>query len=671
MQVCFYDSAVFGVFMRSPQLRICAIATSIVCLALASTLQAQSGPTQRELQRELYLAAQEAWLAGRTEEYQVLYQQLDDYPLRVYLDYTTLSPQLAGLALPGGSNAPIDAFLKDYPNTYLGARLERTWVILLAQQKRWADVVRYYRPENSTTTLRCYALEARLHEGDQSAMAEVDSLWNVASSQPNACDPLFETWLAADGLTAEIAWQRFSKSIRAGQNALASYVAKLMPAREAQFAQRFLDVDRNPRALESVDAFSGSQPETKEMVLYGLRQLAISEPTRALDLVHEYVSPLSLTEDEAYSLQRYALQRLQVQGQVEESERLLLQNPQLATESLVAWIVRDALRTQDWSRIERWLEHLPADARESDRWQYWRTRSLQEKGGRAALEEAQTLLVTLARTRSYFGFLAAMQLHVDYDMAEQAVRVEQSQVDALYDIPAIVSAHELYLLGEEQAARNEWQFATASMSEEQTMASGKLAESWGWHRNAIQAMISTQHWDDLQLRFPLAYADSFQRTANELNLSQQLIYAIARQESAFMHDVRSPAGALGLMQLMPATGRETAASMGMRITNSDLLVPETNIAIGARYLAGLLKDFEGNRILAAAAYNAGPNRVRQWLQRTAAAPVPFDIWIETIPYGETRNYVESVLTYSVIYGFRMGERVALLTEEELKGDFGK
>jgi soluble lytic murein transglycosylase len=651
--------------MRSTLTRLRIAAPAIVCLLLAATLQAQGAPEGREAQRELYLAAQEAWLAGRAEEYQTLYAQLGDYPLRVYLDYTALAPEVAGLVLPGGDNAPVDAFLSDHPETYLAERMERTWVNLLALQERWADVVRYYNPANSTTALQCYALEARLHEGDLSAMAEVAALWNVSRSQPNSCDPLFDTWLSADGLSADIAWQRFSKTIGAGQNSLARYIAKLMPEREALFAQRFLDVDRNPRALDEVDSFSGNEPETKEIVLYGLRQLAISEPSRALNLVHEYVAPLSLSEDEAYSLQRYALQRLQVQGQVEESERLLMQTPQLATESLVAWIVRDALRAQDWTRVEHWLGHLPAEARESERWQYWRIRALQEKGGRAALEEAQALRIALATTRSYFGFIASMQLGVDYDMAEQAVGVTQAQVDALYGIPAIDRAHELYVLGDEQAARSEWQFATANMNQEQTMASGKLAESWGWHRNAIQAMIRIQHWDDLQLRFPLAYADTFRNTAKEQGLSEQLIYAIARQESAFMQDVRSPAGALGLMQLMPATGRETAAGMGMRISNQDLLIPETNITLGARYLSGLLKDFDGNRILAAAAYNAGPNRVKQWLQRSADAPVPFDIWIETIPYGETRNYVESVLTYSVIYGYRMGERVALLTDEEM------
>lgn len=653
--------------MHSALIRI--ISTVAGYLLGTGILVAQGLPQHREAQRELYLAAQEAWQAGRTEEFQNLYLQLDDYPLRIYLDYTALSPSLANFALSGNESAAVDVFLSVYPDTLLAQRLERSWVELLAREERWSDVVRYYNPRNSNATLSCYALRARLQQGDSSAMTEVAELWNVSRSQPNNCDPLFEAWLSADGLTPEVAWQRFRKTLDAGNNPLASYIATLMPTQQARYAQRFLDVDRNPRALVEVDAFSDPAPQTKETVLYGLRQLAISDPSLALNLVHEYVAPLSLDIDDVYAVQRYAIARLQVQGQVEESEAILSQSPHLVTESLVAWIARDAMREQDWPRIEHWLAQLPAQARDSERWQYWRARALQERGGSAALEEAQTLRHALSRTRSYFGFLAATQLGVDYDMAAQAVRVEPREIEALMQIPAIERANELYVLGDEVAARSEWQFASAQMSDAQIMASGKLAERWGWHRNSIQAMIRIQYWDDLDLRFPLAYADSIHSTAEETNLSPYLIYAIARQESAFMHDVRSSAGALGLMQLMPATGRETAQRMGLNISNQDLLAPETNIAIGSRYLARLIEDFNGNRILAAAAYNAGPNRVKQWLQRSAEAPLPFDVWIETIPYGETRNYVESVLTYSVIYGHRMGARVALLSEQEVGEKF--
>ena len=131
-----------------------------------------------------------------------------------------------------------------------------------------------------------------------------------------------------------------------------------------------------------------------------------------------------------------------------------------------------------------------------------------------------------------------------------------------------------------------------------------------------------------------------------------------------MHDVRSGAGALGLMQLMPATGRETAQSLGMRINNQDLLKPEVNIRLGSHYFNRMLRDFNGNRALAAAAYNAGPNRVRQWLRQTSENPLPLDAWIEIIPFAETRTYVQNILAFHVIYAYRRGESVSFLTPEE-------
>jgi soluble lytic murein transglycosylase len=172
------------------------------------------------------------------------------------------------------------------------------------------------------------------------------------------------------------------------------------------------------------------------------------------------------------------------------------------------------------------------------------------------------------------------------------------------------------------------------------------------------------YWDDLQLRFPLAYGDLIASAADANSLSSLFLYAIARQESAFIHDAHSSAGALGLMQLMPATGQQMAEDAGMRITRQGLLQPETNITLGSRYLARLMGQFNGNRILTAAAYNAGPNRVKQWLDRNTQVALPYDIWIETIPFGETRGYVQNVLAYAVIYGYRTGSPAKLLTRNE-------
>src|SRR5690606_17081182 len=141
------------------------------------------------------------------------------------------------------------------------------------------------------------------------------------------------------------------------------------------------------------------------------------------------------------------------------------------------------------------------------------------------------------------------------------------------------------------------------------------------------------------------------------------LYAIARQESAFREDARSPVGAMGLMQLMPATAREMAKRSGMSFQPQDLLKPEKNIALGSRYLNELLNQFNGNRILAAAAYNAGPSRVKRWLSKDDAK-LPYDVWIETIPFQETRGCVQNVLSFSVIYAYRTGAKQPVVTREE-------
>ncbi|MGB4246295.1 MAG: transglycosylase SLT domain-containing protein, partial [Pseudohongiellaceae bacterium] len=521
-------------------------------------------------QRGVYLNAREALEERRTADFQRLLDELGDYPLRPYLEYAELTPRLAGLAREGSPTSDVDRFLSLYPDTWLAARLERTWVDLLARQQRWTQVLKYHNADNTTTELTCHALHAQLLSGDSSAeaaaLANVAPLWNVARSQPNACDPVFARWIDAGMLTPEIAWERFSTTIKAGQNSLARYITRLLPEREQTLANLYLQVDRNPAMLRDTSAFSEQAPQIREMVLYGLQQLAVTDGNQALTLLEEYNTAHAFSTEERLSLQRYAAQRLLLQGHIVETEAMLQKSPELISETLVSWILRDALKKQDWPRVEMWLALLPTEVRDTERWQYWRARALTEKGTAEALAEARTLQETLARIRSFYGFMAADQLGIDYELADQPILVTQEQMDALLDIPAIERAHELYFVGEEPNARNEWQHATADMTEAQIIASGKLADSWGWHRTGIQAMIRVSYWDDLQLRFPLAHADAFRDTANELSLSPHLLFAVARQESAFMHDVRSSAGALGLMQLMPATAQETATRAGMRVS---------------------------------------------------------------------------------------------------------
>ena len=174
------------------------------------------------------------------------------------------------------------------------------------------------------------------------------------------------------------------------------------------------------------------------------------------------------------------------------------------------------------------------------------------------------------------------------------------------------------------------------------------------------------NWLSAKEGLPLAYREEIAKIALDMQLEPTFIYAIARQESAFDAAARSPVGAMGLMQLMPQTALYTAKKSGIKHANTkDLLKAEHNMRLGGLYLNHLLQTFKGNRILAAAAYNAGPSRVNRWLSEQGKEK-PVDVWIETIPYKETRHYVQNVLCFSVIYGYRLGQPTMFLSEAEAK-----
>lgn len=229
--------------------------------------------------------------------------------------------------------------------------------------------------------------------------------------------------------------------------------------------------------------------------------------------------------------------------------------------------------------------------------------------------------------------------------------------------PALLRARELFFHEQRTRARREWYNATSGFDDSQHYHAAVLAHRWGWHTQAIQSSIAARHWDDLQLRFPALYSEQIAAQAKNFDLENQLIFAVTRQESAFKADVRSPAGAVGLMQLMPATAKQTARSINRPYKGSyELRTPELNIELGSAYLSQMVKRYKGNRIYATAAYNAGPHRVKGWLEERGSLPI--DMWIETIPFDETRHYVQNVLSYAVIYGDILGQKTEFLTDSE-------
>ncbi|MCW8194074.1 transglycosylase SLT domain-containing protein [Proteobacteria bacterium 005FR1] len=637
--------------------------TSASAAVISSVSPSAPSPSQLQLQRNQFMAAEDALRQQRFTTFKQLVAKLGDYPLTPYLEYSELHRRL--YLFPADE---VEQFMGANAGSYLGDLMAREWLETLAKQRKWEDYKMYFPRANlDSADLRCYYLRARFNTGDETALESVAELWNVGHSQPDACDPLFKVWIERGFLTDEIAWERHSKAIAKRNLSLSRYVAGKMSAETRKLADLYYEVDRHPERLKNHQRFSKQSPQMHEIILHGIRRYVRKDPLEALTHWRRYDAQHYFPAEDRSRTQEYLVTHLAVEGHIGAAEQVLDQGGEITSTELIAWLVRDALRSQDWQRAYDSIRMLPSEEQQNERWLYWRARALEQLGvDDPDYPSAEQIYASLALTRTFYGFLSADLLGHEYSLVDKPVNPSIEHLDLIKNLPAMRRAKELLDLGRSVQARREWFYATRGLDPAQLLAAGKLAEEWGWYRKSIQAMIEANYWDDLQLRFPLAYLEEMNSASASTNVEPTFLYAIARQESAFAADARSPAGAMGLMQLLPSTAKRTAQKIGMKYSYWDLINPSQNIQLGSRYLDQLLEQFNGNRVLAAAAYNAGPYRVKKWLAETDKQ-LPYDIWIETIPFWETRGYVQNVLAYSVIYGYRMGKQVPILGEKEGRG----
>ncbi|ACE82722.1 transglycosylase SLT domain-containing protein [Cellvibrio japonicus] len=628
-------------------------------IALASS-HIPTKPDQYTVQRKKYAAAQKALSAKNTTEFHRLSEQLAGYPLLTYLEYEELVPRLVNLPYKD-----VERFFARYPDSFLAERLTHRWLRTLAQRQQWQDYRRFYDARLSDPELACLNLRARLETKDTSALVEADSLWNIEKTQSKACDPVFEQWKKAGRMTPELIWSRHLKVVRAGDVGMAGYLARQLPAAKQPLALQLQQVNANPGLIKQTTRFSQQTPEMKSIILLGLEKYARQDASDALRLWQHYDAQQLFEDADRLHIKHQIALRLLHQKKDREAELLVASSPDLSRLDLVEWLIRESLRRQDWEKVNEWLTRLPDDARQTERWRYWRARTMEELKILEHNGETPTAIyASLAPQRSFYGFLSADKTGIDYHLLDRPVTFTPEQLTKVENHPGIQRAREFYLMGNMSAASREWFYSTRRLPAQDIAIAGRLAKSWGWYRQGIQAMVDGNYWDDLEVRFPVLYQDHVAKAAKKTSVNPLLILAVTRQESAFMHDAKSPAGAVGLMQLLPSTAKQTAQRNGLSFHQQDLLTPEKNIALGSHYLEQLLKTYDGNRILAAAAYNAGPGRVRQWLNKEKDSQLPYDVWIETIPFRETRGYVQNVLSFSVIYAYRLGQKQNFITPEE-------
>ena len=618
----------------------------IGCMLLLAAAGAAHAAPDPQAQRDDYAEAIAALRAGDVARFRRYYARLDGYVLRGYAEYEYLKDRLDQTP-----PAEIRRFMRENGHTPLAERLRQQWLHRLAARGDWATFMREFVEIPGDTELTCLYLARQLQAGQRTAavMSRIESLWRTGRRLPGPCNPVFAAWKEAGHMTADIVWERIGLAMEARELSLARELAVHLPPAERVWVERWQAMHRDPvRGLESID-YPIETPVARMIVKHGVVRLAYRDPEAAMQQWQRLRQRHSFYgEDNDYVLRYIGI--LAAQYRLPQAlEWLSAVSARPDDRALKLWRVYAALWMQEWDAARRFIAALTEEEQRTTRWRYWTARLLEQEGRK---DEARAIYAALARERDYYGFLAADRLGVEYSMQHQSIAATPQEIAALQARPALQAARELYLLGETADARRQWQWALRDMNNRELQVAAVIAREWGWYDRAIHTVALSGYPDDLELRFPVIYRDVIEANAAAYDIDPGWVYGVVRQESAFVVDARSPAGALGLMQLLPSTGRRLLQQLKLGVRLYDALLDvEHNVRIGVSYLKQVLERYGGHQVLATAAYNAGPNRVSSWIPPT---PLDADVWIETVPYDETRGYIKNVLAFAAIYEYRLG-----------------
>ena len=598
------------------------------------------------LQRQLFQQAYQAFLQKNDIEFQLLAKTLKNYPISYYLQFIELERKLKT-----ATSSEVKDFLNKYSDTQVAYRLRRQWLYLLAKRKDWQTYLDFYTPQNHKY-LRCYQLQARLETGRQQTdlLQDILNMWLVGHSQPKVCDNAFDYLYKSNTLDDDTVWQRIRLAMQKNKSGLAKYLTKFLQSKSyKKLVSRWRTMHSSPaKALANTD-YSDTAME-REILAHGLKQLTKKQVWQAYEFWQTYQKKYTFSQQQRDEINQLIAFEAADQYNPNYATWLIQLDKKLIDEKLLREGLRTALKKEDWSSILSFVQKLPGT--KTLQWQYWQARALEKLN---KTQQAKAIYQSLAKNRDYYGFLAADKLGVAYNIRQthRSLNTSKKVQNQLVKDKRIIRAQEFFYVDLKREARSEWQAAIDEFNQEQLKAAAMLAYQWKWHDRAIFAAGKANAFDDMNIRFPVVYRKQIEAGAKAQELELAWVYGLIRQESAFWVDAGSHAGAMGLMQLMPATARNVARQIDLKLPSKQAILDvDNNIQMGTYYLRKMLDTFEGNHVLAEVAYNAGPGRAKRWSKENACLPI--DIWIELIPFNETRNYVRSVSMYTSIFEARLG-----------------
>lgn len=597
-----------------------------------------------------------------------LLNSLKDYPLYPYAKYQYLVDNIKTVP-----TKEITAFITDYSNSPLSVNLQHAYAKELTERSEWPTLLTF--PLDNSLDSRCRYLFALSQQNQQSkALAPVKNLWLTGKELPSVCDSILSVWQDSGQKTANLILSRIQLALTANNVRLARYLTKQLPDNYKTTRAALLALEDDPSKVVDFSQKITPSNFTRSVVMATFPRFVKSNAEKAKAQLPALVKRQNLSQRDESKLQiSIAWQFFNpnvTESQIKWRDQIIVQTK---NEPLIERRIRQALREGNKVDLAKWLNILPESAKQKDEWQYWQAEILYKEG---KIAEGDAILHHLAKGRGFYAMLSAQKMGTGYNfdfnypiIESVSPQVEVALLNERYDNnPVIQRISELRYWGMYSEASREWRNFLSQPSNSKKLAElARFAYAKGWGDHSVQATIAGKLWDNWVERFPLVHLDIFNEALKNKELPLSYALAIARQESALEPAVQSPAGARGLMQLMPGTAKDSAKKLDYSEYKSadQLFDPNINIHLGTHFLGYNYQLFDHNRILSAAAYNAGPSRTRQWLGETAGK-LDVTEFIESIPFTETRNYVKSVLVYDYIYqSILQNKPTGILTAEEL------
>jgi soluble lytic murein transglycosylase len=572
-------------------------------------------------------------------------EALKSYPLYPYLEAARIRQALNGSP---DSLARVDQLAADFIAAHeqapVSRGLRRDWLDSLAKRAKWGPFIEAYRDAGATDAARCQSYTARIELGKTEGLArDIARQWLTARSLPECAGPF--AWLNASGLlTPDLIEKRVRLALESNNVVFARQIVLQLPSDRTGPYLQWAALLEHPQS--TLDALIAS-PEVavdSTALLAGWTRLARTNTSAARvryqglmgarDLTRETGSPyaLALALSLAWNHDPAALEYFALVGSRDLDDAAL------------EWQARAAILAGDWKLASKSIVAMSETNRHTARWRYWAARAAAQMHDSS---EARRLYESLLGDDNYYSGMAAARLHRTVVPLLKTLPIDEELLASLEGVPAMERARELFLCGMRQEALAEWQLGYGSLSEAQRLQSIRLAAGWRWYDQAIAVASGQQVFNDYILLYPRPFDTQVEQAARLAQLAPDLIYGVLRQESLYRVDAVSSADARGLMQLQVDTARRTARQWKRPPPDlADLFDPGTSIVLGAARLRTLLDQFDGQIPAALAAYNAGPNAVLRWLPGKSTDS---DVWIENIPYSETRVYVQRILWHELTF----------------------